>query len=114
RAPRTGTTAAWRRGSDLFLTSSRLGGAVGLRSNPGEGVQDYQLSLVPADRRALTPTLQERASLVSTPQERGEEAHQRNSAMTLISPTMASLKAVISSAGIQYSKWAEPPAFWTL
>jgi hypothetical protein len=47
-------------------TSPRSRGEVGLRSNPGEGVQVYQLTPVSLSE-PLTPTL--------SPQARGEGAH---------------------------------------
>ncbi len=57
---------------ESHLNLSPLAGEIGSRSDPGEGVP---LSLMFGIReQPLTPTLSERAMLVSSPQERGEGA----------------------------------------
>jgi hypothetical protein len=54
---------------ECVLTSPRLRGEVGLRSNPGEGDSQRTLKLRRLLKQPLTPTL--------SPLERGEGAHQR-------------------------------------
>src|SRR6186713_292784 len=74
----------------LVLTSPRLRGEVGLRSNPGEGVQVYQLAPIPR-REPLTPTL--------SPQERGEGAEQPHTPSSLnLSATRAAMASTAACA----------------